>query len=166
MKAVILFSLLSICTSLMATPEPLIKCLSNSPHIKAIDVYMVNFKDVSDVYTGKLPACSFVSSPNGPTVMEVVYPSTGSTITGSDGNPLTFWTAAVVVDEYKKATIFYQYSDFVTRSWTLQNPTPCTQGLFISDERQVLDFKSNEPAFGMGRARLNGEEIVMGCQSK
>jgi hypothetical protein len=163
-KAIILFSLLA--TSAMAAPEPFIKCLSNSPHVKAIDVYMVHFKDVPDVYTGKLPACAFVPSQNGPTVMEVVYPAKGSTVTGSDGNTLTFWTAAVVVDENKEATIFYQYSDFVTRSWTLQDPTPCTQGLFISDKKQVLDFKINEPGFGKGHALLNGQEIVMSCQSK
>jgi hypothetical protein len=98
--------------------------------------------------------------------VEVVYPARGSTVTGSDGISQTIWTAAVVVDENKKPTIFYQYSDFVSRSVTLKDPTPCTQGLFISDDKQVLDFKSNEPGLGKGRARLRGEDIMMSCQTK
>ncbi len=166
MKAVILFSLLVATIGASAAPEAFIKCLSSSPHVKAIDVYMVKFKNVPQIYSGKLPACTFLSTPNAPFVIEIRYPAKGSRLAGSDGNPLTFWTAAVVVDENKKATIFYQYSDFFIRSWTLEDPTPCTQGLFISDDKKILDFKSNEPGFGMGRVRLNGEEIVMGCQSK
>jgi hypothetical protein len=166
MKALILFSLMAIVGTASAKPEPFIQCMSASPHVKTIDIYTVNFKDVPDIYVGTLPACTFIPSPNGSTVAEFVYPVKGSTIAGSDGRLVTFWTAAVVVDENEKATIFYQYSDFVARSVTLQDPTPCTQGLFISDAKQILDFRSNEPGRGMGRARLNGEEVVMGCQSK
>lgn len=167
MKSLISSVLLVVGTTSFASPEPFIKCTSSSPHVKAIDVYIVNFKDVPDVYAGTLPACTFVPSPQGPPVVEVIYPAKGSVITGSDGKKsLTFWTAAVVVDENKKATIFYQYSDFAVRSPTLQNPTPCTQGLFISDDKQILDFKGNEPGRGMGRAQLNGDDVVMGCQFK
>lgn len=166
MKTVIFTAFTLIGLGATATPKPFIQCLSSSVHVQAIDIYLVNFKDVPDIYHGTLSACSFVPSPTDSLTMVTTYPAQGSTMTGSDGKQLTFWTAALVVDENKKPKIFYQYSDFVARSVEIQNPTACTQGLFISDDKQVLDFKSNEPGLGMGKATLNGEEIQMRCQTK
>jgi hypothetical protein len=166
MKVAVLIFLLGFSFVAAAAPEPFIKCLSSSSHVKAIDIYMVNFKDMQDEYTGVMPECSFVPSKSESSVMEIRYPAKGSTLTGSDGKLLTFWTAAVVVDENNKPTIFYQYSDFISRSITLQAPTPCTQGLFISDTKQVLDFKANEPSYGKGLAEISGEKVLLSCQLK
>lgn len=140
--------------------------MSPSPKVKRIDIWLANFKDIPDIYQGALPGCTYVSHPTDALVMESTYPAQGMTVTDSTGQSKTFWTVAVVVDETGKPKIFYQYSDFIIRNTTIDGFSPCTQGLFISDERDILDFKSNEPYVGLGKALLNGETIEMSCQAK
>lgn len=146
-----------------AQVKPHIACKSDSPNVKVVDIYFANFKDVPDIFTGDLPKCTFNTDGEGLS-MSVTYPAQGTTVTYENGSQKTFWMAAVVVDGNNQPTIYYQYSDFVVRNLGLSNPSPCTQGLFISDNKAILDFASNEPRIGMGRARLNSETITLICK--
>lgn len=116
-----------------------------------------------EIYQGTLPTCSHTGDRHR---TEITYPAKGMTATGSNGKTTTSWIGAVVVDKSGKAKIFYQYSDFVARTVHFGEKTgPCTQGLFISDDDEVLDFRSNEPRVGLGEMRLNGEVATLNCSS-
>jgi hypothetical protein len=65
--------------------------------------------------------------------------------------------AAVVAGADGKKTIFYQYSDFLSRA------RGCKQGLFISEQGEILDLKIHTPSRGAGMATINQEVFKLNC---
>jgi hypothetical protein len=138
-------------------PKALYSCTSDDTRFSKIEIWWVRTSPLEQIYKGDLAVCK--SMPADELSIEITYPAEGTAL-NVDGKDVTLWMAAKVWDETSLGDkVYYQYSDFISRS------RGCNQGIFRSETGEIIDLRIQEPTAGRGILTVGKTEIPLRCQN-